>query len=321
MTWARCVLGLMAACSHVDTSAPADAPTDAPDENLPTCVVRIEDDFSTERFVYPLLAPGRPASATEYRGDVAATHWTYTYDESGRMIVEELDCCGGDPAGIDGIVDNVTRYEHAASSTIVALDESTERMEVTVDASDHITRQAYFKGSQLTGSVDYTLADDGAVTRQETVGADIDLGPFTSMATYRYEAGRVVERVTSHTLVNGGAPSTTTFVYDAQPDRLVVTTPNASRTQRWIYSYDTAGRPVRSEQDEDGDGISDVMTDIEYDGDAVTMRLSRDGEVKRVYTASSECRYTPALPTAPTSGLRPGTAWKPEVIFVPAPYY
>jgi hypothetical protein len=302
---------LLASCSTDDGAAPADDPN--------TCTVTDQNDFSTRRFVYELAAPGRPSTTTWYDDDnVLSARWTFAYDDLGRVIEEELDCCSGTYGGPDGIVDVQTRYEHTPTSAIVTIiDDPAGPTEHTIDEAEHITHTAF---GGPAGTVDYVLNDDGSLARAETNATDIDLGPFTRIDQWRYEAGRVVERATSDTRSDGVFGSID-FAYESQPGRLVVTWGTSADTDRQVYSYDASGRLVRVELDQRADGELERVTEFHYDGAAVTVTwMNVTYQTQSVVSYSSACRYQPAAPSLPSSGMRPGTVWTPHLAPILDPF-
>lgn len=320
MKWARCAITALALGGCSDNDGP-------PIDDANTCIVTVDDSFSHEQYIFVLHAQGRPATNTWYRDNIEQSRWTYTYDDAGQLIREEQDCCGGEPSGPDGIVDIRWQYEHTPTTTLARQlgtdDVASASIEMTVDSSNRILRVTQGRGATTTGegSFDYTLDEDGAVVRRELAGTDPDLGPFTHVDTFRYDAGRLLDHTMDYSPNN--PPRTRTFTYQTEPEGLEIRWStfgnNPVGAGGMNYRYDAQGRITRIEEIEPDSTEIRIDVDVSYGDGAVTTsmtNLTNTDLTPRVRTYSRACQFAPTAPTLPSSGMRPGMGWTPPREFV-----
>lgn len=185
----------------------------------------------------------------------------------------------------------------------------------TLDADDHVTRL-----DSSTSTATYQLGSGGRIEREDLAAIDIDSGPYT--------------RVTEHTFDAEGRPSTRRiddsrgpsgsfgWQYEVSPGRLVVeVTREATTHSRYIYSYDASDRPIKAENDSDGDGTTDWSVEIAYaDDGAVTTRMFPRDAASSVHTFSSGCNYAIEAPQLPRARSRPGPEWQFLIPSMPDAY-
>lgn len=276
---------------------------DASEDDAPTCVSTRTDEFREDRTVATMRAPGKPTVLRTFLDGAELSRWDFTYDDAGRIVMIEQD------AGLDGVLDLRTRYEHTATRTVErhfspALDHDEEIVHA-IDPHDRVIRS---QGPTYIHT--FELAADGRIERSVGDGLDEAGMRQTTEITYRYENGWLVEEAVTDSQRGPFPP--TTYAYEAHPHRLTVTT----GTLAFTYTYDDEGRTVRVEKPTEG-----LVVDLAYaDDGAVEITWKRDGEVGRTETLSNACGFRPRLPDVPRGQPRPGLTWFINAASLPSPY-
>jgi YD repeat-containing protein len=296
------VVGLTA-CTNDDVGDPPPPPDDVPR----TCIATVTGGGSDERVVAELSSADHPTEMVMTRDGEKVLHWTYAYDDAGRLILEEHDHSGpGSGSGPDGVVDLVVTVEHSATSAIQRFGAG-ETATSTLDAQERVVR--YESG----GFATFQLGATGLIEQHHVEGIDPDVGtPFMHTTEYTYDAN---DRL--RTRGDLGSATPTEYEHDITAERMVVRRKVSGVTRTiFTYTYDGEGRTIRAEVDDDADGTTNWRVDIGYGDDgSVTTTGSRDGNAGRVNAMSAGCGYEVTAPRPPMAWGRPGPQWQ---FFTPA---
>jgi len=176
--------------------------------------------------------------------------YTYTYDEDGRVLVEEEH--QGDPESLSG-VNSISRSYTYDGDGLLLQKESDSDIDGVVE---WVTTYTYDEEGRL-----------AVVEREDAVAGEI-----VEQETYTYEIDGD-EEITTRTLdeeVDGIVDEIRVSIYDSDLNRLTELRDvdgDGSYDSQEIHWYDEIGDTVLSEYDEDGDGSFEiqVQTDRSYD--------------------------------------------------------
>lgn len=274
-----------------------------------TCIATSSGGGDPEGLEVKLLGT-RPRETIASRSGVEVSHWWYTYDDRGRLVVEDHDnlminAMGIAVGGVDGVPDFGQEIEQNESSAVVHyIYRSTGAVVATttfhLDANDRVLD--YVDGP--TGAT-FSFDADGRLLHADEDLFDPELGPYTTITNYTYDGDRLASRSVLDSRV-GTHAEVTNFKFQISGNRIVV--PRSYAT--FAYTYDESGRATQAEVDDDRDGTSNWIVAASYAADgAVTVSSSRDGNLGRTYAFSPECGFTfDALPI-PRASQRPAPYW------------
>jgi hypothetical protein len=287
------------------------------------CIATSKAGQISERIEVELAGPDLPVWTVWWRDEVEVLRVEYAYDTFGRLVSEAHDDRG--PSGLtpDGIVDRrrvIAHSERWASEGWGAPGSLSHELDVL----ERVMRMGGLKFETT-----YVVGSDDRIERSEYKGVHPDLGAFTSLTEYAYDAeGTLASRTTADTI--GVLSGAILYHHDMEEDAVIIHTkvtrgafyPGPTNVQqKYWYVTDATGRTVRAAVDEDNDGVVDWAVGFDYAADGgVTATSDRFDGSPVVHTQSSGCNYRVQQPTRPRALGRPKAIWRYVAPSVPNAY-